>query len=45
MKEDSIVVDEAISSGLELYVQTLGAKKHDWLAITGGSIGYGLPVA
>ncbi len=45
MKEDSIVVDEAISSGLELYVQTLGAKKHDWLAVTGGSIGYGLPVA
>jgi acetolactate synthase-1/2/3 large subunit len=45
MKEDAIVVDEAISSGLELYTQTLGAKKHDWLAITGGSIGYGLPVA
>ena len=45
IKEDSIVVDEAISSGLELYVQTLGAKRHDWLAITGGSIGYGLPVA
>jgi acetolactate synthase-1/2/3 large subunit len=45
LTEDSIVVDEAISSGLELYVQTLGAKQHDWMAVTGGSIGYGLPVA
>jgi acetolactate synthase-1/2/3 large subunit len=45
IKEESIVVDEAISSGLELYAQTIGAKKHDWLAVTGGSIGYGLPVA
>lgn len=45
LTENSIVVDEAISSGLELYQQTLGAKKHDWLGITGGSIGYGLPIA
>jgi acetolactate synthase I/II/III large subunit len=42
--ENAILVDEGISSGLELFVQTQGAPKHDWLAITGGSIGYGLPV-
>ena len=42
--ENTILVDEGISSGLELFVQTQNAPKHDWLAITGGSIGYGLPV-
>ncbi|MEC9247606.1 MAG: acetolactate synthase large subunit [Pseudomonadota bacterium] len=42
---NSIVSDEGITCGLELYTRTMGAEKHDWLSITGGSIGQGLPVS
>ena len=45
LPEDSILSDEGITCGLELYTQTMGAAKHDWLSITGGSIGQGLPVS
>jgi len=39
------VSDEGITCGLELFLRTQGAPAHDWLAITGGSIGQGLPVS
>ena len=42
---DAIVSDEGISCGLELFLRTQGAAQHDWLAITGGSIGQGLPLS
>ena len=45
LPEDAILSDEGITCGLELYTQTMGARKHDWLSITGGSIGQGLPVS
>ncbi len=45
LPEDAILSDEGITCGLELYTQTMGAPKHDWLSITGGSIGQGLPVS
>ncbi len=45
LPEDAILSDEGITCGLELYTQTMGAAKHDWLSITGGSIGQGLPVS
>ncbi len=41
---DAIVSDEGITCGLELFLRTAGAAPHDWLAITGGSIGQGLPL-
>lgn len=45
MPEGAIVVDEAITSDQWLPEYTAGAPVHDWLNITGGSIGMGLPVA
>ncbi len=41
----AIVSDEALTSGLTLPASTAGAPRHDWLALTGGAIGQGLPVA
>ena len=41
----AIVVDESNTSGFLLPQATAGAPAHDWLTLTGGAIGYGLPVA
>lgn len=41
----AIVVDESNTSGFLLPHATAGAPAHDWLTLTGGAIGYGLPVA
>lgn len=43
--EDSIIVDEGITSGIPYYPMTAVAPPHAVLAITGGSIGYGMPCA
>lgn len=43
--ENSIISDEAATSSLFVTPYTLGAKPHDWLSLTGGSIGQGLPLA
>lgn len=43
MPENSIIVDEAITSGLMLNTMTAGAPRHDMLTLTGGAIGQGLP--
>ena len=40
-----IVVDESNTSGFLLAQTTAGAPAHDWLTLTGGAIGYALPVA
>jgi acetolactate synthase-1/2/3 large subunit len=45
LPEGAIVVDEANTSGLTLPTATEGAPRHDWLTLTGGAIGYGLPSA
>lgn len=45
MPEDSIVSDEAVTSGRAAAGYTIHARRHDWLNITGGSIGQGLPAA
>jgi acetolactate synthase-1/2/3 large subunit len=42
---DAVVVDEANTSGLALFPATVTAQPHDWLSLTGGSIGWGLPAA
>lgn len=44
MPEDAIVSDEAATAGLALFPMTAGAARHDWLTLTGGSIGQGLPL-
>ncbi|MEV0266141.1 acetolactate synthase large subunit [Streptomyces sp. NPDC050617] len=45
LPEDAIVVDESNTSGLWLPGATAGAPRHDWLTLTGGAIGQGMPVA
>ncbi|MEU1273095.1 acetolactate synthase large subunit [Streptomyces sp. NPDC005799] len=45
LPEAAIVVDEANTSGLWLPAATGGAPPHDWLTLTGGAIGQGLPLA
>jgi acetolactate synthase-1/2/3 large subunit len=45
MPENSIVSDESISYGRGFYRHTHTATAHDWLQLTGGAIGDGLPVA
>lgn len=45
MPEDTIVVDEAVTTSRFLAAETKTARGHDWLHTTGGAIGYGLPAA
>jgi acetolactate synthase-1/2/3 large subunit len=45
LPEHAIVCDEANTSGLALPAATAGAPPHDWLTLTGGAIGQGLPLA
>jgi acetolactate synthase I/II/III large subunit len=43
--ENSIVVDESVTTGRESFDVTAGAAPHDNLQNMGGSIGFGTPVA
>ena len=45
MPENVIVVDESNTSSMPLTAATAGAPAHDWLTLTGGAIGYGIPAA
>ena len=45
LPEGAILSDEAITSALALPSSTAGCPRHDWLTLTGGAIGQGLPVA
>jgi acetolactate synthase-1/2/3 large subunit len=44
MPEGAIVSDESVSYGRGFYPHTRAAPPHDWLHLTGGAIGDGLPV-
>jgi acetolactate synthase-1/2/3 large subunit len=45
MPEGAIVADEAQTGGIFAAGATAGAPRHDWLTLTGGAIGQGLPLA
>lgn len=45
LPEGAVVVDEAATSGIWVPGATAGAPQHDWLTLTGGAIGIGLPLA
>ena len=45
LREGVIVADESNTSGVHLFEATRFAPEHQWLTLTGGAIGYGLPVA
>jgi acetolactate synthase-1/2/3 large subunit len=44
MPENAIITDESVSFGRGFFPKTHAAPPHDWLQITGGSIGCGLPL-
>ena len=45
MPEGAIVSDESNTAGIYMAGATAGCPPHDWLCLTGGAIGQGLPVA
>jgi acetolactate synthase-1/2/3 large subunit len=45
LPEHAIIVDEGVSFGRAFYPSTVNTVPHDWLQITGGAIGNGLPLA
>jgi acetolactate synthase I/II/III large subunit len=45
MPEQAIVADESISFGGEFFTHSHAAAPHDWMMVTGGAIGYGMPCA
>jgi acetolactate synthase-1/2/3 large subunit len=45
LPENAIVCDESNTSSIWLPAATAGAPPHDWLSLTGGAIGQGLPLA
>ena len=45
LPDDAVVVDEAVTASVAFVERTAGAGEHDYLFITGGSIGWGMPTA
>lgn len=45
MPEHAIICDESVSSGRNLFSFTRNTPRHDYLQLTGGAIGVGLPLA
>jgi len=45
LPENAIIVDEANTAGFAVPLMTQSCAPHDWLCLTGGSIGQGLPAA
>jgi acetolactate synthase-1/2/3 large subunit len=45
LPEGAIVVDEALTAATAFMSRTRGAASHDYLQVTGGAIGIGLPLA
>ncbi len=45
LPEGAIVSEEAATSGVGAWLYAKNARPHDWLFLTGGSIGQGLPLA
>ncbi|MEM6626406.1 MAG: acetolactate synthase large subunit [Pseudomonadota bacterium] len=45
MPDDSIVSDDGVTSSMGVFLSTADAARHDWLYLTGGAIGQGMPLA
>jgi acetolactate synthase-1/2/3 large subunit len=45
LPDQAIVVDEAVTTGRGFFPATHAAAPHDWLALCGGAIGEGIPLA
>lgn len=45
LPENAMVSDDGVSNGLLSYLPTQNAQPHDWMMLTGGAIGQGMPLA
>jgi acetolactate synthase-1/2/3 large subunit len=45
LPDNAIISDESVTTGRSFFAATLGASPHDWLQLTGGAIGSGIPMA
>ncbi|GAB5457013.1 MAG: acetolactate synthase large subunit [Henriciella sp.] len=45
MPHDTIVCDDGVSNGFPCFYATMNARAHDWMMLTGGAIGDGIPMA
>jgi acetolactate synthase-1/2/3 large subunit len=45
LPDGAVVVDEAVTASVAFVERTAGAGEHDYLFLTGGAIGWGLPAA
>jgi acetolactate synthase-1/2/3 large subunit len=45
MPENAIVTDESITAGRMFFPYSRGAKQHDYLQLTGGALGAGIPMS
>ena len=45
LPEGAIVSDESVTLGFHAFEQSAAAPAHEWLTLTGGAIGQGLPLA
>jgi acetolactate synthase-1/2/3 large subunit len=45
LPEHAIVSDDGVTSSMPVFVQTSAARPHDWLMLTGGAIGQGIPLS
>jgi acetolactate synthase-1/2/3 large subunit len=45
LSDESIVCDDAVTARGPIFERTRTARRHDWLMLTGGAIGAGMPLA
>ena len=45
LPQDAIISDDSVTSGQPIINLTRTAEPHDWLGLTGGALGQGIPVA
>lgn len=45
LPEGAIVADEGITLSAQVFTKSHAAAPHDWMMVTGGAIGYGMPCA
>ncbi len=45
LPDNAVVCDESVTTGRGFFPATRGARPHDWLQLSGGAIGLGIPLA
>lgn len=45
MPEGAVVSDDGVTASMPIFLSTLEAESHEWMNLTGGAIGQGLPLA